>query len=120
MSEPDHHRHDARLGQNTKSCSQSVREFHELYFASLSAKKYGRPYFSARKRIQNIPEAAPKAPPASNAQSGFAFNGVSIILYNYTSGIAPGFAYRLLAEGLHRSLMRGQIPRCSRRTPLKR
>jgi hypothetical protein len=31
MSEPDHHRHEARSGQNTKSWSQSVRELHELY-----------------------------------------------------------------------------------------
>ena len=31
MSEPDHHRHEARLGQNTKGWSQSVRELHELY-----------------------------------------------------------------------------------------
>jgi hypothetical protein len=32
-----------------------------LCFASLSAKKYGTPYFSARNLTQNIPEAAPKA-----------------------------------------------------------
>ncbi len=31
MSKPDHHRHEARSGQNTKSWSQSVRELHELY-----------------------------------------------------------------------------------------
>ena len=76
--------------------------------------------FQLESELQNIPEAAPKAPPAGNAQSGLAFNGVPIILYNYTSGIAPGFAYRLLAEGVHRSLLRGQIPRCSRRPPLRR
>ena len=31
MSQPDHHRPEARSGQNTKSWSQSVRELHELY-----------------------------------------------------------------------------------------
>ena len=31
MSEPDHGRPEARSGQNTNSCSQSVRELHELY-----------------------------------------------------------------------------------------
>jgi hypothetical protein len=31
MTQPDHHRPEARSGQNTKSCSQSVRELHELY-----------------------------------------------------------------------------------------
>jgi hypothetical protein len=31
MSQSDHHRPEARLGQNTKNWSQSVRELHELY-----------------------------------------------------------------------------------------
>src|SRR5438093_11345251 len=31
MTRPDHHRPEARSGQNTKSWSQSVRELHELY-----------------------------------------------------------------------------------------
>jgi hypothetical protein len=31
MSVPDHDRPEARSGQNTNSCSQSVRELHELY-----------------------------------------------------------------------------------------
>ena len=31
MTQPDHHRPEARSGQNTKSWSQSVRELHELY-----------------------------------------------------------------------------------------
>lgn len=31
MSQPDDHRPEAQSAQNTKSCSQSVRELHELY-----------------------------------------------------------------------------------------
>ena len=31
MSQPDHYRPEAGSGQNTKSCSQSVRELHQLY-----------------------------------------------------------------------------------------
>jgi hypothetical protein len=31
MTEPHHHQPEIRLGQHTKSCSQSVRELHELY-----------------------------------------------------------------------------------------
>ena len=31
MSQPDHHRPEARSAQNTKSWSQSVRELHALY-----------------------------------------------------------------------------------------
>ena len=31
MSQPKHHRPEARSGKNTPSCSQSVRELHELY-----------------------------------------------------------------------------------------
>jgi hypothetical protein len=31
MSESDHHRQEARSGQNTKNWSQLVRELHELY-----------------------------------------------------------------------------------------
>ncbi len=31
MTQPDHHRPEVRSDQNTKSCSQSVRELHELY-----------------------------------------------------------------------------------------
>jgi hypothetical protein len=31
MTQPDHHRHEARSGQNTKNWSQSARELHELY-----------------------------------------------------------------------------------------
>ena len=31
MSQPDHHRHEARSGQNTKNWSRLVRELHELY-----------------------------------------------------------------------------------------
>ena len=31
MSQPDHHRPEARSAQNTKSWSESIRELHELY-----------------------------------------------------------------------------------------
>src|SRR3974390_2452034 len=31
MTQPDHHRPETPSDQNTKSCSQSVRELHELY-----------------------------------------------------------------------------------------
>ena len=31
MTQPDHHRPQTPSDQNTKSCSQSVRELHELY-----------------------------------------------------------------------------------------
>jgi hypothetical protein len=47
--------------------------------ASLSAKKYGTPYFSARKRTSNIPEAAPKASPSFSVSEKLARYGSSAL-----------------------------------------
>jgi DNA repair protein RadC len=67
-----------------------LRPLSVVRFASLSAKKYGTPYFSARKRTSKYPEAAPKASPSFS---------VSEKLARYGSSALSGVEYLTLLVG---------------------
>jgi hypothetical protein len=50
-----------------------------LCFASLSAKKYGTPYFQSETELQNVPEAAPEASPSFSVFEKLARYGSSAL-----------------------------------------